>query len=300
MKRTIALLFLAGLIVLLVACPTPQGEVGAQIVTADQALELLNGDNAILVDARGLLDYRKGHIEGAVSVSRADIVVNEPFVNMLAPAEQIESVMGERGISNDTLIIVYDDNSNMDSARLWWTLKIYGHDLVKVVSGGLAALRDAGAAETTVATIVQSTTFTAGPLKSEMLATQADIRAQINDPDPDTVILDTRSIEEYVAGTIPGAICLDYAGNNFADGTYRPSRQIQIRYIEAGLDFDNTAIMYCKTSIRGAQSYLALYNAGYRDLKLYDAAWLEWSANPMNQIYVPKKSGAPLEASDVS
>jgi len=226
--------------------------------------------------------------------------VNEPFVNMLAPAEQIESVMGERGISNDALIIIYDNNSNMDSARLWWTLKIYGHDLVKVVSGGLAALRDAGAGETTVATVVQSTTFTAGPLKSEMLATQADIRAQINDPDPDTVILDTRSIEEYVAGTIPGAICLDYAGNNFTDGTYRPSRQIQIRYIEAGLDFDNTVIMYCKTSIRGAQSYLALYNAGYRDLKLYDAAWLEWSANPMNQIYVPEESGIPLEASDVS
>ena len=42
MKRTIALLFLAGLIVLLVACPTPQGEVGAEIVSADQALELLD------------------------------------------------------------------------------------------------------------------------------------------------------------------------------------------------------------------------------------------------------------------
>lgn len=300
MKRTIALLFLAGLIVLLVACPTPQGEVGAEIVSADQALELLNTEDTVLVDARSLLDYRKGHIEGAVSVPRADFVVNEPFMNMLAPAEQIESVMGERGISNDTLVIVYDDKSNMDSARLWWTLKIYGHDLVKVVSGGLVALRDAGAGETTVATTVQSTTFSAGPLKSEMLASQADLRAQINEPDARTVILDTRSAEEYAAGTIPGSICLNYAGNNFADGTFRPARQIQIRYIKAALDFDNTAIMYCKSSMRAAQSYLALYNAGYRDLKLYDAAWLEWSANPMNQIYVPEESGAPIEAADAS
>ena len=80
----------------------------------------------------------------------------------------------------------------------------------------------------------------------------------------------------------------------------RDKTKIQIRYIKADLDFDNTAIMYCKSSIRGAQSYLALYNAGYRDLKLYDAAWLEWSANPMNQIYVPEGSGAPLEAADAS
>ncbi len=133
-----------------------------------------------------------------------------------------------------------------------------------------------------------------------MLAPQADVRAQVNEPDPNVVILDTRSIEEYTAGTIPGAICLDFAGNNFADGTYRPSRQIQIRHIEAGVDFDNTAILFCKTSIRGAQTYLALYNAGYRDLKLYDAAWIEWSGNPMNRIQVPEGSAVPVEASGCS
>jgi thiosulfate/3-mercaptopyruvate sulfurtransferase len=300
MKRTTALLVLAGLIVLLVGCPAPQGDVGTEIITAGEALELVAAEDAVLVDGRTLLDYRKGHIDGAVSISRADIVVNEPFVNMLAPADQIEAVMSERGISNDTLVVVYDDNSNMDSARLWWTLKIYGHDQVKVVSGGLAALLDAGAAETTVAAAVQPATFTAAALRSEMLATQADLRAQINEPDPEVVIIDTRSIEEYTEGTVPGAICLDYAGNNFPDGTYRTPRQIQIRYIEAGMDFDNTAIMYCKTSIRGAQTYLALYNAGYRDLKLYDAAWVEWSSNPMNEIYVPESSGPQLEASDAS
>lgn len=300
MKRLVALLFLASLIVLLVACPSPQGEVGTEIVSAGEALELLQDGDAILVDARNLLDYRKGHIQGAVSVSRADIVVNEPYANMLAPASQIEAIMGERGIANDSLVVIYDDNSNMDSARLWWTLKVYGHDLAKVVSGGLAALRDAGAAETTVAPAISATTFTAGPLRSDMIATLSDVRSQVNNPDPDTVLLDTRTIEEYSEGTIPGSICLDYAGNNFPDGTYKPPRQIQIRYIEAGVDFDSTVIMYCKTSIRGAQTYLALYDAGYRDLKLYDAAWMEWSANPMNEIYVPEGTTIQLEAADVS
>ncbi len=300
MKRLGALLVLASLIVLLVACPSPQGEVGTEIISADEALGLLNDGNVVLVDARNLLDYRKGHVEGAVSVSRADIVVNEPYPNLLAPGEQIAAVMSERGIGNDTLVVAYDDNSNMDAARLWFTLKAYGHDAVKVVSGGLTALRAGGATETTVAPSVQAASFTAGPLESEMIATLSEVRAQVNDPDPKTVLVDTRTVEEYSEGTIPGSICLDYAGNNFSDGTYKPPRQIQIRYIEAGVDFDNTVIMYCKTSIRGAQTYLALYDAGYRDLKLYDAAWVEWSANPMNEIYVPEGTTIQIEASDVS
>jgi thiosulfate/3-mercaptopyruvate sulfurtransferase len=58
--------------------------------------------------------------------------------------------------------------------------------------------------------------------------------------------------------------------------------------------------MFRKTSIRGARTYLALYNAGYRDLKLYDGAWLEWSSNPMNPVFVPDPDVLLLEASDNS
>lgn len=289
------------LLILLVlgGCVVPPGDVGTEIVSAREALDLLSHDT-VLVDARGLLDYRKGHIDGAVSISRADIVVNEPFVNLLAPPDQIEDVLGSRGITNDTLVVIYDDNNNMDSARLWWTLKVYGHDLVKVISGGLEALRRAGAEESTSAPLVEPEVFTAAAVRTDWIATQSDLRSQVNEPDPDTVIVDTRSIEEYNEGTIPGSICLDYAGNNYSDGTFRVPRQIQIRYIQAGLDFDQDAILYCKTSIRGAQTFLALYDAGYRDLKLYDAAWVEWSANPMNEIYVPEVPGIVIEASDAS
>lgn len=285
----------------LVSCgPAPQGETGTEIISADDALTMAQEDGVVLVDARTAIDYRKGFVPDAVNVSRADIVINTPVSNMLAPPEQIEAVMSSRGISNDTMVVVYDDNKNMDSARLWWTLKVYGHDAVKVVSGGLSALQAAGAELTTNAPAITAAQFEAGPLNGDMIALQGDLRDQVNTPDPDVVILDTRSEEEYAEGTVPGAICLDFNGNNFSDGTYRPVRQIRIRYIEAGLDYDRDAIMFCKTSIRGAQTYLALYNAGYRDLKLYDGAWVEWSSNPMNPVFVPEPDVLLLEASDNS
>jgi thiosulfate/3-mercaptopyruvate sulfurtransferase len=286
---------------LLAACgPQPQGPTGTEIIAADTAIARLSEPGTVLVDARGTLDYRKGHIEGAVNVPLPDITVSEPVLNMLAPPEKIAETFGGKGIGNDTTVLVYDDNLNMLAARVWWTLKVYGHDSVQVVGGGLNALVAAGAATTTEEPSVTSAVFTPDEPRTEMIATLRDVRNQVNEPDQQVVLVDTRTLDEFNQGTIPGSALVDFAENNFADGTFRPVRQIRIRYIEAGLDYDKEAILYCKTSVRGAQTYLALYNAGYRNLKLYDGAWVEWSANPMNPVFTPTPESTVIEASDAS
>ena len=276
------------------------GDKGTEIISAKEAVALIGKHDVVLVDARSSMTYKKGHLENAVSVSRADIVVNTPYPNMLCSPEQLEKVMSNRGISNTSTIIIYDSNKNMDSARLWWTLKIYGHDNVKVVSGGLEALIKEGKPLSNTVPEITPGVFKTSELRSEMLAFKKDIKNQINNPDLNTVIIDTRSQEEYNEGTIPGSILLNFAGNNFPDQTYRPVSQIQIRYLEEDIDYNDTVIMFCKTSIRGAQTYLALYNAGYRNLKLYDGAWVEWSASPANPVFKPETRVYQIDSSDNS
>ncbi len=276
------------------------GEKETEIISAKEAVGMIGVDNVILVDARSSMDYKKGHIEGAINVSRADIVANTPYPNMLCPPEQLEKVMKEKGISNTSTVVIYDSNKNMDSARLWWTLKIYGHDNVKVVSGGLDTLIKTGLTVSTAVKKIDAGIFKSLELRTEMLALKKEIKDQINTPDINTVVVDTRSLEEYNEGTIPGSILLDFNGNNFADQTYRPASQIQIRYLEEDIDYNDTIIMFCKTSIRGAQTYLALYNAGYRNLKLYDGAWMEWSASPANPVFKPETKVFQIDSSDNS
>lgn len=290
----IAAVFLAG------CGPAAPGEKGTEIISAAEAVELMIAGNVVLVDANTGVNYKKRHAEGAVSIPRTAIVINEPVQNTLAPDSQIEDVMGRAGISNDTLVLAYDDNRNMDAARLWFTLKAYGHDSVKVISGGLNALAAAGVAVTDVASSPLPSTFTAGPLRSEMFIDGKEVRAQVENPAANYVMVDTRSIEEFNEGSIPGSVCLDFSGNNFADGTFRPVNQIRIRYLEQKIDYDNEVAMYCKTSIRGAQTYLVLYNAGYRNLKLYDGAWLDWTRNPMNPVHIPEGAELNLNAADQS
>ena len=69
---------------------------------------------------------------------------------------------------------------------------------------------------------------------------------------------------------------------------------------DKGIKPDKTIIMFCKTSIRAAQTYVALYNAGYRDLKIYDGAWVEWSADSSLPVETPSGKEAESNFQDGS
>lgn len=287
---TKALLFFiaTSMIVLPTGCSSSgSAQEGGYIIEAKDVSSLLDKGNTVLVDMQKAEDYSDSHIKGSVNIPMGDIVINTPVDNMLAPKEQIEEVLGKNGISNDTTVIVYDMANNMNAARFWWTLKIYGHDGVKVVSGGLSALRDAGLEMTSEKPQITPGKFTAKEIDTSMIATLDEVKQQVNNPDKNTVLLDARTQEEFDQGTIPGSILLDYANNNYKDGTYKSIQNIKIQYIENNMRPEKNVIMYCKTSVRAAQTFLALYNAGYRNLKLYDGAWLEWSSDKSLPVQTP-------------
>lgn len=283
-------------VLLFVSCGPDYTGKGGSILNADEAVGMMGSDGVVLVDTQKANFYQMEHVSGAVNIQRADIVVNEPYPNLVGPKSQIEKALGSKGISNDTTVLIYDTNKNMDSARLWWTMLAYGHspEKVKVVSGGLEALRAAGASIDSEKVSVSAVGYSAKDFNSSMMATLNEVKAQVNSPAEDTCIIDTRTIEEFEEGTIPGSIHYNFENNNFGDGTYRTIEQIRINYLELGVEPDETVIMYCKTSIRGAQTYLALYNAGYRNLKLYDGAWVEWSSKPSLPVQKPEETGAPV------
>lgn len=270
---------------------------GQYIIEAKEVPDLLAKGGTVLVDMREAEDYQAKHIQGAVNITRNDIVINEPVSNMLAPQDRIETVLGKSGIDNNTLILIYDQNNNMDAARLWWTLKVYGHEAAKVISGGFPALEAAGLAVTDQVPAVKQVNYQAKAKDSSMIATLDEVKSQVENPGKNVVILDTRTSEEYNEGRIPGAVLLDYQENNFPDGTYKPVQHIKIQYLEAGVKPEQTVILYCKTSVRAAQTYLALYNAGYRNLKVYDGAWLEWTLDPARPVDMPADKPAQLEPS---
>lgn len=292
-RIVLTILVLSGLF--LAGCAPKGNESTENIITAKDALAMIGQENVVLVDMQAPEDYAGGHLEGAVNIPLQDIVINVPVDNMMAPKAKIEDTLGKNGIGNDSLILVYDNKKNMEAARLWFTVKAYGHEQVKVISGGVEALKKQKATFVSEPPSITAVTYQAKDKNKEMLATVEEVRNLANDPVSGTVILDTRTKEEYAEGRIPGAKNVDFSLNNYSDGTYKTDQDIYIMYYEEGMKRDTPIILYCKTSVRATQTYLALHNAGYTNLKVYDGAWLEWSASPNNPIEMPE-GAAPVES----
>ncbi len=292
-KLLIVLSLILTLTLAFVGCTASiDNNLGEYIVLAEDALiEVENG--AILIDAQNNPDaYGEKHVLGAASITRGMITTYEPVLNSVISKDAFEEVMINTGIANDSMVIIYDNNKTMDAGRLFWTMLIYGHENIKVVSGGLEALIEAGAAIGTDVPVVAATNYTATELNTKYLATIDDVIDQLNYPDADTYLIDVRSQDEYDAGTIPSSVLIPFDKNLFYDGTFKPMQQINILYKENGIDKDDEAIMFCKSSVRGAQTFLAMFNAGYENVKLYDGAYLEWSSDEALPVQMPE--GAPV------
>lgn len=266
---------------------------GKSIISAKEGVKLLKEGKVILVDLQTKDEYVKEHIKNAVNIPLEDITQSVPYPNMLASGSKIEEIFSNSGISNDSIVIAYDNVNNMNAARLWWTGMIYGFENIKVISGGLKALKAEKLEITGDIPTVTKGKFTTKEKNENILASLNQVKEQVNNKEGNTILLDTRSEKEFNEGTIPGSILYDYIQNNYNDGTYKNTQSILIGYKEKKITPDKNIIIYCKTSIRGAQTFLALYNAGYRNLKLYDGAYVEWSSIPSLPIQKPENAVAP-------
>lgn len=86
-------------------------------------------------DARA--EYVAEHIPGALFLDLNAVSDREsPYVNMLPPAAQFAAEVGKLGVSNELLVVLYDNG--YVSARLWWMFKFFGHDNVRfsMAAGG--------------------------------------------------------------------------------------------------------------------------------------------------------------------
>ena len=123
-----------------------------------------------------------------------------------------------------------------------------------------------------------------------------EVREQAEQPDSGVVLLDVRSMEEFAeAGKVPGSVIIPYETNFFSDGTFKTTQITRINYLEEEIYPEDEIILYCQTSMRAAPVFVQLYEAGYRNIRLYDGAYLEWSSNSDNPVEMPAGGAAPVK-----
>ena len=301
-KRTAIILLIIVMAMSVVACnPSEYAETDPVIIGAQEFSKVLEGDDAFqVIDMRKAADYAKGHVEGAVNIVKDDILMSSSVDNMLTSRSNFEQVMREAGIKDNVPLYIYD-NDRMSAARLFWSFMVYGNENAKVIDGGYDAILEEGIGMVKTTPEMAESNYKAGEKNDAYLASMKQVRAQVNEPDPNVILLDVRTDQEYIDnGKIPSSIMMDFKNIFYADNTFKNVQTVRIDFIDNGMRPENEIIMYCQTSMRAAPVFLALYNAGYRNIRIYDGAFLEWSSYPANPIDIMEGGGTLPNANDAS
>jgi thiosulfate/3-mercaptopyruvate sulfurtransferase len=174
-----------------------------------------------IIDVREKLQYLAGHIPGAVQIWRPDLEDKMHVLpGMMAVQKQVEDLMGNLGINNKSMIVIYSDGP--DNGRLWWVLAYYGFPIkqMKLLDGGIDGWKAKGYSTEIDPPKIEKTIFKL-PKETKrvrtMLCTLSDVKAALKKPDK--VILDARSKKEFL-------------GEETKKGATRPGRILGVTWIE--------------------------------------------------------------------
>ncbi|AGF71907.1 sulfurtransferase [Corynebacterium halotolerans] len=239
-------------------------------------------------DGSGRDMYRRGHIPGAVHADLLGELADETSgLNATAlPSERFAERIGALGVSDDSHVIVYDHGPMMWATRLWWNLRLEGHDRVSVLDGGFPAWQAAGYEVDTGDETPTVATFTARR-RPELYADLERVRAALGD---DSVVLIhsldaatfTGESDDYARpGRIPGAVNIPFQTLTSDDGRAKDPDETRQGFLQAGaLDEDKTPITYCGGGIAATFEAFQLARLGRDDVAVYDGSLTEWTADP--------------------
>jgi len=240
----------------------------------------------------GREQYAGGHLPGAVHLDYAEDLhdLATPYAARVAPPERFADVMSKNGIGDDTRVIAYDEGNTPYAARLIWMLRYYGHDAAAILAGGLPAWTAAGHPLTTDVPHFARATFT--PREQPALrASRKDVIA-VAEGRSNAQFLETQRDGTYAQRDrdIPNSIRLsasdlleDARGGRIADRA-----QLAELVARAGLDKSKRTIVSCGSGVGASGAYLALCEAGFTDVGVYDGSWMEWSHDGLPTV--PKGS----------
>ena len=258
------------------------------VSTAWLAKALLDADADVrVVDCRWYLkpfdmrdpdaEYAAGHIPGAVHL-RLDTHwadPEHPIPGMLAQPDAFAEAMAAAGIGDSTTVVAYDDGHVTVAARLWWALRVYGHDAVAVLDGGIGRWVAEGRPLSTEVPCWPKGDFAARP-RSAAYATHADVAAALDDPSVGLVDCRMAPARLEDGAMIPGSAYLP--GIEFQDtvGLMRSPERCR-EAILAAADRSARTILYCRGGVGACGTALAYEVAGLGDgVSVYDGSWSEW------------------------
>ena len=274
------------------------------LISAEELSGRLGDPDLVVLDIRSAVDgggraaYEAGHVPGAIHTDYVTrgwrVKAASGGAGMLTDEAALGALLGGLGIRPDSIVVVASAGTSAGdlaaSSRVVWTLKVAGHDAVRLLDGGVAAWVGAGhALETTVREPHDAGSYPVR-LRPELRATLAEVERAA--ADGSACLVDTRNARSFIgeekspaaarAGRIPGAINQDNAAA-YDPATGRLKAPEELRRI-----FDVPAgevMTVCNTGQQAATNWFVLSEIlGRKGVRLYDGSMSEWTADPSRPV----------------
>jgi thiosulfate/3-mercaptopyruvate sulfurtransferase len=247
------------------------------------------------VDARAR--FAEAHIPGARFFD-IDAVADQDtkLPHMLPTAGRFAACVGALGVSRQNRVVVYDQKGIFSAARVWWMFRVFGHDQVAVLDGGLPGWREHARVVTRGNPPPRAACGFDTDFRAMRLRGLGDILANLGGGRE--LVLDARPAGRFQgtapeprpglpSGHIPGARSLPFGELLQAGRHMLPPDFLRSRFAGVGVDGSRPVVTTCGTGVTAAVLTLGLHLAGLPEGALYDGSWTEWAS----RADTPKATG---------
>jgi thiosulfate/3-mercaptopyruvate sulfurtransferase len=256
------------------------------LVDADWVQEHLDDPNIAIVEVdEDTSAYEKNHIRNAIRIDWTKDL-QDPVRRDFVDQQGFEKLLSEKGIANDTLVVLYGGNNNWFASYAYWYFKLYGHENVKLLDGGRKKW-ELDARELVEEVPERPTTeYKAKPQNTAIRAFRDDVVAALGKQN----LVDVRPQEQSQRpGHVPSARNIPWSKNANDDGTFKSDEELKELYAEEQVDLAKDTIAYCRIGERSALTWFVLHELlGVENVKNYDGSWTEYGS----LVGVPIELGA--------
>lgn len=243
----------------------------------------------VIIDGRGQMLYRLGHIKNAIPLEISDIIfMDENGSHLVIDSLTARKLFSNLGIDKTKSVVVYGEYPDPSIARIIWTLIYFGHNNVKLLNIGYTQWLNLGF-PTSKLLPTQNKIKKNEIGENFVVKMNGEVRADFviikeKQTRSDVLIIDSRTPQEHFHARIPGSLLYGWEeGLDFSGKMIKDVDELKRNFAAKGITTDKEVICYCHSGFRASHTFLQLVQAGFNKVRLYDGSIIDWSQrkNPL-------------------